>query len=82
MLSFFILHFYTLFFSLFPFYCSNLNSVNENLSVTLLFMYDNIEDNKVQTGKDNIGKPGVYRWINTVTDSSYVANSTIINRRM
>jgi hypothetical protein len=42
-----MLHFYSLFFSLFPFFYSNLIMVNEALSVTPLFMYDNIDDKKV-----------------------------------
>lgn len=56
--------------------------VNEALSVTTLFMYDIIEDNKVQIWKDNKGKTGVYRWTNTVTGSSYVGSSTVIDRRI
>jgi len=55
---------------------------NEALSITPLFTYDNIEDNKVQIWKDNKGKFGVYRWINTVTAGSYVESSTIIKRRI
>jgi hypothetical protein len=43
---------------------------------------DNIEDNMVQIWKDNKGKYGVYRWINTLTGSSYVGSSTVINRRI
>jgi len=47
MSSFLMLHFYSLFFSLFPFFYSNLIMINEVLSVTPLFMYDNIDDKKV-----------------------------------
>jgi hypothetical protein len=36
-----------LFFSLFPFFYSNLKLVTEALSVTPLFIYDNIKDKKV-----------------------------------
>ena len=54
--------------------------MNEALSVTPLFMCDNIEDNKVQNLKDNKGKSGVYWWINTVTCSSYVGSCTVINK--
>ena len=45
-------------------------------------MYDNIEDKKAETWKDNKDKSGVYRWINTVTRSSYVGSSTVLNRRI
>jgi len=45
-------------------------------------MCDNIEYNKVQIRKDNKGKSGVYRWIETVTGSSSVGSSTVINRRI
>lgn len=71
-----------LFFSLFSFFYSDLNLVNEALSVTPLFVYDNIEDKKAEIWKDNKGKSGVYRWINTVTGSSYVGSSTVLNRRI
>ena len=78
-----MLHFYSLFFSLFLFFFySSLNLVNEALSVTPLFVYDNIEDKKADIWKDNKGKSGVYRWINTVTGSYYVGSSTVINRRV
>lgn len=55
---------------------------NEALLVTPLFTYDSFEDNKLQIWKDNKGKSGVYRWINTVIYGSYAASSTIINRRI
>ena len=45
-------------------------------------MYDNIEDKKAEIWKDNKGKSGVYRWINTVTGSSYVGSCTVLNRRI
>ena len=61
---------------------SDLNLVNEALSVTPLFVYDNIEDKKAEIWKDNKGKSGVYRWINTVTGSSYVGSSAVLNRRI
>jgi len=56
--------------------------VNEALYVTPLFVYDNIEDKKAEIWKDNKGKSGVYRWINTVTGCSYVGSSTVLNRRI
>jgi hypothetical protein len=56
--------------------------VNEALSVTPLFVYDNIEDKKADIWKDNKAKSGVYRWINTVTGSSYVGSSTVLKRRI
>jgi len=54
--------------------------VNEALPVTFLFVYDNIQDKKAEIWKDNKGKYGVYRWINTLTASSYVGSSTVLNR--
>lgn len=45
-------------------------------------MYDNIEDNKVEIWKNNKGKSGVYRLINTVTGSSYVESITVLNRKI
>lgn len=56
--------------------------MNEALSVTPLFVYDNIEDKKAEIWRDNKGKSGVYRWINTVTGSSCVGSSTGLNRRI
>jgi hypothetical protein len=48
-MSFFMLRLSSpLFFSLFPFFYSDLNLVNEVLSVTPLFVYDNIEDKKAE----------------------------------
>lgn len=41
-----------------------------------------MEDQKAEFWKDNKGKSGVYRWINTVTGSSYVGSSTVLNRRI
>ena len=49
-----------LFVSLFSFSYSDLNLVNEALSVTPLFVYDNIEDKKAEIWKVNKGKSGVY----------------------
>lgn len=69
-----------LFFSLFSFSYSDLNLVNEGLSVTPLFVYDNIEYKKADIWKDKKGKSGVYRWIYTVTDSYYVGSSAVLNR--
>jgi hypothetical protein len=70
------------FLSLFSFSYSDLNLVNKALSVTPLFVYDNIEDKKAEIGKDNKAKSDVYRWINTVTGSSYVGSSTVLKRRI
>lgn len=75
-----MLHFYSLaIFKFISLFYSNLNLVTEALSVTPLFIYDNIEYNKVQIRKDNKSKSGIYRWINTVTGGSYLGSSTIIN---
>lgn len=75
-----MLHFYSLaIFQFISLFYSNLNLVTEALSVTPLFIYDNIEYNKVQIRKDNKSKSGIYRWINTVTGGSYLGSSTIIN---
>ena len=41
-----------------------------------------MEDKKAEIWNDNKGKSGVYRWINTVTGSSYVGGSTVLNRRI
>jgi hypothetical protein len=49
------------FLSLFSFSYSDLNLVNKALSVTPLFVYDNIEDKKAEIGKDNKAKSDVYR---------------------
>jgi group I intron endonuclease len=45
-------------------------------------VYDSIEDKKAETWKNNKYKSGVHRWINTVTRSSYVGSSTVLNRRI
>jgi hypothetical protein len=70
------------FFQFIVLFLFRLKWVNETLYVTPLFVYDNIEDKKAEIWKDNIGKSGVYRWINTVTGSSYVGSSTVLNRRI
>lgn len=49
-----------MFLSLFSFSYSDLSLVNEALSVTLLFVYDTIQNSKTEIWKDNKGKYGVY----------------------
>jgi hypothetical protein len=77
MWSFFILRFLIpyLLCRLSSFFYSDLNLVNKALSVIPLFVYNSIEDKKAEIWKDNKDKYGVYRWINTLTGSSYVGSS-------
>ena len=52
------------------------------LSTIPLFIYDNVEYNKVKIWNDNKGKSGVYKWINSVTGSYYIGSSVNLNRRI
>lgn len=71
-----------LFCSLSYFYFSDLYLVNKALSVFTLFVYHIIKDMIAEIWKDNKGKYGVYRWIYTLTVSSYVGSCTVLNRRI
>lgn len=56
--------------------------VSKALYVTTLFVHDNTEGKKAEIGKDNKGKSGVYRWINSVTGRFYVGSSAVLNRNI
>ena len=53
------------------------NNIDDNIED---YINNNIDDNRVQIWRDNKGKSGVYRWIKTVTGSSYIGSSTVIYR--
>jgi hypothetical protein len=71
-----------LFCNLSSFSYSDLNLVNKALSLITLFVYHNIQDKKAKIWKDNKGKYGVYRWIITLTASSYLGSSTVLKKRI
>ena len=55
--------------------------VSKALYVTTLFVHDKTEGKKAEIEKDNKGKSGVYRWINTGTGTSYVGTSTVLKKK-
>jgi len=45
-------------------------------------IYDNADEDKLNTLADNLNEPGIYRWINKINRNSYIGSSVNISVRM
>lgn len=62
----------------FKFFSTNTDSI----IITPLISYSNAESQKENILKDNKGKSGIYRWVNTLTGDSYVGSSVDLSPRV
>lgn len=58
------------------------NKEYNNISIIPLIRYTNANLDKFIIYRDNIGKSGVYRWVNNLNDKSYVGSSISLSYKL
>ena len=51
-------------------------------SIIPIKIYSNADLNKVSIIEENKGKPGIYKWLNIVTEEFYIGSSTNLSKRL